>query len=121
MRGKYIVTSEDRRKLFHSLCELCRSPFEQQDLISTQLSMCNCADLLEELGYNQEDLEVNGWEGELWGYYTHSTAPAIYVRAEAYDGSLTIGFSKADDDEKIDTDALKEVIRKYWGNYFPVV
>ena len=130
MRGNYITTSEDRREFFRGLIELCKNPTQWYDLASTQLSMCNCIDLLEELGYEQEDWDVNGWEGDVWGHYAHTKyiedtviedAPKIWVRAEAYSGALDIGFSGMDDGVEIDTEALKELMRKHWGEYFPVV
>jgi hypothetical protein len=127
MRGNYQTTHEDRIKFFHGLCELCKNPVIWHDLVSTQLSMCNCIDLLEELGYEQEDWDVNGWEGDVWGHYIHygidglEDAPKIWVRAEAYSGSLDIGFSGMDDGEEINTEALKELMRKHWGKYFPVI
>jgi hypothetical protein len=132
MRGNYQTTHEDRKKFFHGLCELCKNPTTWHDLVSTQLSMCNCVDLLEELGYDQEDWDVNGWEGDVWGHYCHTKwneetcqaiedAPTIWVRAEAYSGSLDIGFSGIDDDKEIDTEALKELMREHWGKYFPVI
>ena len=51
MRGNYFTTNEDRRRFFHRLSQLCDKPTEWCDLVSTQLSMYNCVDLLEELGY----------------------------------------------------------------------
>lgn len=131
MRGSYQTTHDDRRKFFHGLCELCRKPTESLDLVSTQLSMYDCVNLLEELGYSQDDWNVNGWEGDTWGYYSHTKyiedevvedAPKIWVSADAYSGSLHIGFADMDDDNKeIDTEALKELMRKHWGKYFPVI
>ena len=130
MRGNYQTTHKDRRKFFHGLCELCKNPTDWHDLVSTQLSMCNCIDLLEELGYEQEDWNVNGWEGDVWGYYNHTKyvedeviedAPKIWVRAEAYSGSLDIGFSGMDDGIEIDVEALRELMKKHWGKYFPVI
>ena len=127
MRGNYQTIDEDRRRFFHGLNQLCDNPEEWCDLVSTQLSMCNCIDLLEELGYEQEDWDVNGWEGDVWGHYIHygldgfEDAPRIWVRAEAYSGSLDIGFSGMDDGIEIDTEALKELMRKHWGKYFPVI
>lgn len=132
MRGNYKTTDEDRRRFFHGLNQLCDNPEEWCDLVSTQLSMCNCIDLLEELGYEQEDWDVNGWEGDVWGHYSHTKwieencqaiedAPRIWVRAEAYSGSLDIGFSGMDDGIEIDVKALKELMRKHWGKYFPVI
>ena len=130
MRGNYQTTGEDRRRFFHGLNQLCDNPIEWCDLVSTQLSMCNCIDLLEELGYEQEDWDINGWEGDVWGHYNHTKyiedeivedAPRIWVRAEAYSGSLDIGFSGMDDGIEIDVEALKELMRKHWGKYFPVI
>ena len=127
MRGNYFTTNEDRRRFFHRLSQLCDKPTEWCDLVSTQLSMYNCVDLLEELGYEQEDWDVNGWEGDVWGHYIHygldglKDAPKVWVRAEAYSGSLDIGFSGMDDGEEINTEALKELMRKHWGKYFPVI
>ena len=132
MRGNYQTTDEDRRRFFHGLNQLCNNPDKWCDLVSTQLSMCNCADLLEELGYEQEDWDVNGWEGDVWGHYCHAKwdeetcqsiedAPRIWIRAEAYSGSLDIGFSGMDDGIEINTEALKELMRKHWGKYFPVI
>ena len=130
MRGNYQTTDDDRRRFFHGLNQLCDNPEEWCDLVSTQLSMCSCIDLLEELGYEQEDWDVNGWEGDVWGHYNHTKyiedeivedAPRIWVRAEAYSGSLDIGFSGMDDGIEIDTEALKELMRENWGKYFPVI
>lgn len=130
MRGNYYTTDEDRRQFFHELIQLCNNPTEWCDLVDTQLSMCNCADLLKELGYDQEDWDVNGWEGEVWGHYRHTKwdeetyqviedAPRIWVCAEAYGGSLNIGFSNMDDDIEIDVEALKRLMKEHWGKYFP--
>lgn len=130
MRGNYHTTDEDRRQFFHGLIQLCDNPTEWCNLVSTQLSMCNCVDLLEELGYDQEDWDVNGWEGEVWGHYRHAQwdeetcqaiedAPGIWVCAEAYGGSLDIGFSGMRDDIEIDVEALKRLMKERWGKYFP--
>ena len=58
MRGEYQVTHEDRRRFFHALLELCQSQVDKVDLVSTQLCLCNCIDLLEELGYEQYEWET---------------------------------------------------------------
>ena len=127
MRGSYTTTHDDRRKFFHGLCELCNKPIDWYDLESTQLSMHNCVELLGELGYEQQDWDVNGWEGDVWGHYIHygldgiEDAPKMWVRAEAYSGELSVGFSGMDDGEEINTEALKELMRKHWGKYFPVI
>ena len=121
MRGKYETTHQDRIKFFHALLELCKLQVDSVDLVSTQLSACNCADLLEELGYDQDSWEVHGWEGEVWATYTHTNAPTIYLSADAYCGGLDIGWAGAADDEVIDVEALKRLMKERWGKYFPVI
>ena len=121
MRGKYEVTHNDRIKFFHALLDLCKPQTDSVDLVSTQLSLCNCVDLIEELGYEKEEWETNGWEGEVWTRYTHINAPTIFFSADAYCGELTVGWTGVDDGEDIDVDAFKKVLAKHWGKYFPVI
>lgn len=119
MRGNYEITHQDRIKFFHALLELCKPQVDSVDLVSTQLSICNCADLLEELGYDQGSWEINGWEGEIWATYTHTGAPKIFLSADAYCGRLDIGWTGAADDGVIDVEALKRLMKEHWGDYFP--
>ena len=121
MRGNYETTHQDRIRFFHALLELCKPQVDSVDLVSTQLSACNCADLLEELGYDQDSWETNGWEGEIWARYTHACAPTILLSADAYCGRLDISWAGIDDGEEIDIDAFKEVLIERWGKYFPVI
>lgn len=121
MRGKYEATHQDRIKFFHALLELCKPNTDKVDLISTQLNLCNCVDLLEELKYSQDSWETHGWEGEIFAKFTHANAPTIFFSADAYCGDLTIGWSGIDDGEDIDIDAFKEVLVEHWGKYFPVI
>ena len=121
MRGDYKYTSEERRRFFGGLLELCNKPNEKIDLVSTQLSMCNCDDALQELGYERECCDINGWEGDMWWTFEHATAPSITVNAEAYNGGLDLMFSYIDDGEVPDVEALKELMIEKWGKYFPVI
>lgn len=121
MRGNYETTHQDRIRFFHALLELCKPQVDSVDLVSTQLSACNCADLLEELGYDQDYWETNGWEGEVWAKYIHVSAPAIRLSADAYCGRLDIGWAGIDDGEVIDKDAFTELLIECWGKYFPVI
>ena len=121
MRGIYTLTHDDRIKFFHSLLELCKDGVDNVDLVSTQLSLCNCADLLGELDYEQTSWDVNGWEGEVWAIFEHPTAPRLSLFAEAYDGGLEIWWTGVDDGEDINTESLKEVMREKWGKYFPII
>ena len=122
MRGVYEVTHDDRRKFFHSLLELCKDNYDEVDLINTQLSLSNCLDLLDELGYEPELRDTVGWEGETWWTAYHPEAPAISFSASAYYGELDMYWkSRDDEDNSVNTEALKELMRKHWGKYFPVI
>lgn len=121
MRGDYKYTHEERRRFFGGLLELCNKPKEKINLVSTQLSMCNCDDALEELGYERGECDINGWEGDMWWTFEHTAAPGITINAEAYNGSLNLMFTSIDDEEIPDVEALKELMRKKWGKYFPVI
>jgi hypothetical protein len=121
MRGNYETTHQDRIRFFHALLELRKPQVDSVDLVSTQLSACNCADLLKELGYDQDSWETVGWEGEIWAKYIHINAPAILLSADAYCGRLDIGWAGVDDGEVIDKDAFTEVLIECWGKYFPVI
>lgn len=121
MRGEYQVTLEDRRRFFHALLELCQSQVDKVDLVGTQLCLSNCVDLLEELGYEQNEWETNGWEGEIWCEYTHAEAPSISFSADAYVGGLDVFWTAIDDEEEIEIEAFKNLMRKHWGKYFPAI
>lgn len=121
MRGNYKYTHEERKRFFRGLLELCDRPKAKIDLVSTQLSMCNCHDALEELGYERGECDINGWEGEMWWTFEHTSAPGITINAEAYNGGLDLMFTSIDDAEDPDTEALKELMRERWGEYFPVI
>ena len=122
MRGNYNVTHEDRRRFFQALLGLMRKPEDRwYDLISTDLCLSNCDDLLEELGYERDTCETNGWEGELWWTFCHPKAPSITFLASGYLGELSMCFSDYDDGEEPDVEALREVIKEHWGKYFEVV
>lgn len=121
MRGSYTTTHDDRRKFFHSLLELCKDNYDEVDLISTQLSLSNCIDLLGELGYEAELKHTGGWEGETWWSCEQADVPSISLWASAYDGDLDMYWTGRDDDVDIDTEKVKELMRKHWGKYFPVI
>lgn len=122
MRGVYEVTHNDRRKFFHALLELCKDNYDEVDLISTQLSLSNCLDLLGELGYEAELNQTCGWEGETWWTASHESAPDISFSGSAYYGDLDMYWACRDEeDNEVSVEALKEVMREKWGKYFPVI
>lgn len=121
MRGIYNITDVDRIKFFHALLKLCKDDSDGVDLISTQLSLSNCLDLLGELGYEPELNQTAGWEGETWWTCYHTSAPAISFNGSVFYGDLDMYWSDRDDDIEINIEAFKEIMREKWGRYFPVI
>ena len=121
MRGIYNITHEDRRKFFHALNDLCKTDYDEVDLVSSQLSLCNCLDLLAELEYYPEPQYSGGWEGEVWWICKHEDGPSISFYATAHYGELDMYWTGRDNDEAIETEKLEELMRKHWGKYFPVI
>ena len=66
MRGEYYTSGEDRRRFFHALNEMCKEEVFEIDLISSQLCLRDCLELLDELEYVYSDWDVDGGEGEIW-------------------------------------------------------
>jgi hypothetical protein len=121
MRGKYYTDSEDRRRFFHALCELCKDGVNEVDMVGSQLCLRDCIELLDELGYCSGDWEVDAGEGEIWVTFYQEEYPFITVLSDGYLGRLKIFWSFWSDSGDINTEALKELIRKHWGKYFPVI
>ena len=121
MRGNYNITHDDRRKLFCSLLQLCKDNCDEVDLIGTQLSLCNCLELMGELGYEAELQHTGGWEGETWWTCEQDGYPSVSFWASAYAGDLDMYWTGRDDGEEIETEKLKELMRENWGKYFPVI
>ena len=121
MRGNYQTTNEDRRKFFHGIIELCKDNYDEVDLVSTQLSLCDCLELLQELGYEPELQNTCGWEGEVWWICERQDYPSISFYASAHYGELDMYWTWRDDDVDIDMEKVKELMRKHWGKYFPII
>ena len=120
MRGCYEINERDRRAFYHCLLLLMRKPNEWLDMESTQLCLANCDRLLQELGYERDNCDINGWEGDMWWYFSHPTIPDIDIvlNAEAYMGTLRMAFSGIEDDVEPDTAALDVLIQNKWKKYF---
>ena len=118
MRGKYCTDNEDRRRFFHFLCELCKDKVDEVDLISSQLCLRDCMVLLDELGYSMGDWDVDMGEGEIWVTFYQEEYPSITMLSDGYLGRLQIFWSGR---VSVDTEMVKELMRKHWGKYFPVI
>ena len=119
MRGNYNTTDADRRRFFHSLCDLCRDNTDEVNLMGTQLCLRDCLFLLDELGYVSGDWEVDAGEGEIWVTCYQEDMTNITLLSDAYLGRLKMFWSPEPTQEGIDK--LKELMRIYWGKYFPVI
>ena len=120
MRGSYKSNNVDRYRFAVALKDLCKSPLDEVSLLGTQLSLCDCENLLKELGYYIEDSDHNGWEMDFWWYFSHETdtnMPQIVVGGCGYTGDLWIAFTDRDNVEKetdICTDLLMDMISAKW-------
>ena len=118
MRGKYYTDSEDRRRFFHSMCELCKDNVDEVDMIGSQLCLRDCIELLEELGYCSSDWEVDAGEGEIWVTFYQEEYPYITILSDGYLGRLKMFWPER---VSVDNEKVKELMRKHWGKYFPVI
>lgn len=118
MRGHYEFTGQDRREFYYGLLQLFKKPLEGIELNDTHLTLRNCDDALAELGYEREDCEINGWEGDFRWYFYKEGVPTIRISGDAYTARLTIGFREADEDEEINITALENLVRERWSEYF---
>lgn len=122
MRGNYHSNNTDKYRFSVALKDLCKKPLKEVvNLIGTQLSLCDCENLLNELGYCVEDSEHNGWEMDFWWYFSHTTdinMPQIVVGGCGYTGDLWIAFTDRDKKDKeeteICTDLLMDMISAKW-------
>ena len=119
MRGEYYTSGEDRRRFFHALNEMCKEAVFEIDLISSQLCLRDCLELLDELEYVYSDWDVDGGEGEIWVTCYCNEMPYITVLSDGYLGRLKMYWS--DETTNADREKLKELMRKHWGKYFPVI
>lgn len=118
MRGEYRTTHDDRRRFFHSMCELCKDKVDEVDMIGSQLCLRDCIELLDELGYCSGDWEVDAGEGEIWVTFYQEEYPPITVLSDGYLGKLEMFWSGR---VSVDSEKMKELMRKHWGKYFPVI
>ena len=120
MRGEYKFHNQDRIAFWLACHDLCKSDEGRVELASTCLNLCNCEDALEELGYEREYNETNGWDMDFWWTFTAAGLPDIVVSGCGYTADLAIHFKGIDDGEEIDKAAFIERIQNKWGKYFPV-
>ena len=118
MRGNYHTSHEERRRFFYELEKLCKDNTDEVDLMDTQLCLRDCLFLLDELGYVSGDWEVDAGEGEIWVTCYQEDMTNITLLSDAYLGRLDMFWSGR---VSIDTEKMKELMRKHWGKYFPVI
>jgi hypothetical protein len=89
------------------------------DLTDTQLCLRDCLFLLDELGFVSSDWEVDAGEGEVWITCYQEDMTYITLLSDAYLGRLQMFWTPGPTQE--DIDKLKELMKKHWGKYFPVI
>ena len=118
MRGEYFTTDEDRRRFFHALNELCKDNTDEVDLIGSQLCLRDCLFLLDELGFDSGQWDVDASEGEIWVTCYQENYPSLTILSDGYLGRLQLFFQDGSD---ADEETIRELMRKHWGKYFPVI
>ena len=117
MRGKYHTNHEERRRFFLALSRIWERKETDIDLVSTQLCLRDCHELLEELGY-----ESGSWEydsEEIWITFYQEGCPNLTMMSDGYIGSLKLFYNPDTDDAS--EEKIKELMKEHWGKYFPVI
>lgn len=121
MRGEYVTTDNDRNRFYYHMLKFCRSNEDILNLTKLNLSLRDCDFLLGELGYEQNNWEVDSGEGEIWCSYIQQNMPKIIVVSDAYLGSLKLYWSDEQDNEGGSLDNSELIInlmKECWGNIF---
>lgn len=117
MRGNYHTGHEERRGFFHALGQIYERRVAEVDLVSSQLSLRDCVELIQELGYEPENWEYDG--EEIWITCYQQNCPHLTLMSDGYVGSLKIFYNPDADDA--DEEKIKELIKEHWGKYFPII
>lgn len=118
MRGTYQFTNQDRDRIFLALKDLIDRPSDTISLVGANVSLSDCQDALEELGYEQENADNNGWEMDFWWTFESVDLPTIIVGGCGYNGDLHVYFKDRDlENPNIDTEALIKRIKERWTKY----
>jgi hypothetical protein len=116
MRGNYHTSHEERRRFFHALLQICDRGESDVDLVSSELCLRDCVELVQELGYKPADWEYD--REETWITCYQENCPLLTLMSDGYLGSLKLFYNP--DDNDADEEKIKELMRKHWGKYFPV-
>ena len=119
MRGTYQFTNQDRDRIFFALRDLINQrPYDSVSLVDANVSLCDCQNALDELGYEYVDWDNNGWEMVFWKIFEAVGLPAIMVGGCGYTVDLYIYFKDKDlENPDIDTEALRQRINERWEKY----
>ena len=117
MRGNYHTSHEERRRFFHALEQICDRNETDVDLVGTQLSLRDCVELIQELGYEPADWEYDS--EEIWVTCYQEDCPYLTLMSDGYLGSLKLFYNLEANEASVGK--IKELMRKHWGKYFPVI
>ena len=82
--------------MVESFLEYLRNHIDEIDVLDLTLlhvSPNQISDVLEELGYKYQDMEINGWEGDTWMYFSHQNTNqrlCLSYSAFGFDISITL-------------------------------
>lgn len=75
MRGKWKLTDAEKElvvtRLKTAIEYLSNNQREIYKLVKYDIAPCHVDDILQSLGWNRDDHDINGWECDCWYYYSH--------------------------------------------------
>ena len=118
MRGSLYTGLEERRRLFYILdSEICRKRKDKVDMIPSNLCLRDCVELFDELGYVADEWTYDS--EEIWVSFRQKDCPMLTIVSDGYLGTLNLIYNVDSDDAN--EEKIKELMKKHWGKYFPII
>ena len=75
MRGKWYLSEEELKnwapRVEADIKELLRTGDDDIDYTETDLNPFQLGEIVESLGWEENEVDRNGWEQDRWAYYSH--------------------------------------------------
>ena len=102
MRGRYLMLPWEQEKWKQELSaiidKLSYNQRHEENLTNYDLCPANVCQTLENLGWEEEDLDVNGWQHDTWYRFSHPTYPfGLVFYYEGYTFEMKLYRSDIDD------------------------
>ena len=103
MRGQYNLTPEEHEEYLPYIAKILTELEEDQratiSLAHLNIAPCHVDDLMEELGWERDDFESNGWQCDCWYYYSRPEVDyTIVMYYEGFTFNLEMHRGDIDDD-----------------------